>query len=93
MIQKLVTSRGINDSDSGKIKLGVNWLFEPTVNFYRQTMGIDWLLPVDRSGIKKNDDYYYIFKDELNQLNPLDYEVIFEFKRTNTWLLKNNKSN
>src|SRR3989304_6702936 len=92
MLQKLTASKSSNDSDSRKTKLGINFLFEPTINFYRQTMGIDWLLPVNRNGITKEDDYYYIFKDELSQLNPSGYEIIVEFKRTHTLLLKNNNS-
>ena len=92
MIQKLVLDHRIDRSGQEKIKLGINWLFEPTINFYRQTQGIDWLLPADRNGITENDDYYYIFNDELNQLHSTDYKVIYEFKRTGTWLLKNNKS-
>ncbi|MBC8146669.1 MAG: hypothetical protein H8E98_01655 [Bacteroidetes bacterium] len=91
MIQKLVTYQEKNDAGVDKIKLGTNWVFEPTINYYRQTQGIDWLIPADRNGITENDDYYYIFKDELKQLNPADYEVIFEFDEINTVLLKNNK--
>ena len=79
--------------DSEKIKMGTNWLFEPTINFYRQTNNINWLIPADRSGISPEDDYFYIFKDELYQLNPENFKILFEFNKTNTLLLKNNNSN
>jgi Dolichyl-phosphate-mannose-protein mannosyltransferase len=92
MIRKLEAYHSMNGSGQRKIKLGIDWLFEPTINFYRQTQGIDWLMPADRNGIKEDDDYYYIFKTDLNILNSADYTVIFKFKRTNTCLLKNNKS-
>jgi hypothetical protein len=89
MIQTLVTQRENKSPDAENIKLGINWIFEPTINFYRVTMGIDWLLPVDRNGISKNDDYYYIFKDDLNQLDSSEYEIIKEYKNINTLLIMN----
>ncbi|MFH2141695.1 MAG: hypothetical protein ABIJ97_04690 [Bacteroidota bacterium] len=92
MIQILTEYHSKNDNDSAKIKIGINWLFEPTINFYRQTKNINWLLPADRMGISSNDDYYYVFKDEMDQLNPDSYKIIYEFTGINTVLLKNNKS-
>ncbi len=89
MIQTLATHRERNNPGTENIKLGINWLFEPTINFYRVTEGMDWLLPVDRNGISKNDDYYYIFKDELNQLDSFEYEIVEEYKNINTLLIIN----
>jgi hypothetical protein len=92
MIQTLVSHREKNNHNTGNIKLGINRLFEPTINFYRVTMEIDWLLPVDDKGISKNDDYCYIFKDELNQLDSSEYEVIKEYTNINTLLIMNIKA-
>jgi ABC-type transport system involved in multi-copper enzyme maturation permease subunit len=92
MIQSLEAHRESNNPDKEDIKLGVNWLFEPTINYYRVTKGMDWLLPADRNGISKNDDYYYIFKDELNQLDSSEYEVIEEYNSINTLLIMNIKA-
>jgi hypothetical protein len=92
MIQTLVSHREKYNYNTQSIKLGINWLFEPTINFYRVTMGIDWLLPVDRSEISQNDDYYYIFKDELNQLDVSEYEIIEEYNKINTLLIMNIKA-
>lgn len=89
MIQKLIAQHERDGIPAKKIKLGINWLFEPSINFYRQTKNLIWLMPVDRKGITKEDDYYYIFKEDLNQLKPDAYEIVFEFPETNTLLLKN----
>ncbi len=91
MIQKLMEEKGDKSPDTTSKKMGINWLFEPTINFYRETRGIHWLQPVDRNGLTADDDYYYIFKDELNKLNPNEYKVINEYKETNTLLLINTK--
>jgi len=82
-----VSQREKNNHNTGNIKLGINRLFQPAVNFYRVTMEIDWLLPVDDKGISKNDDYCYIFKDELNRLDSYEYEIITEYENCicNTW--------
>lgn len=52
-----------------KIKLGITWLFEPSINFYRETKSLNWLEPVNRDGLNGNYDYYYV---ELNDLNSFD---------------------
>ena len=74
-----------------QIQLGINWLFEPTINFYRTTKNMEWLKPVDREGLKKDDDFNYLFDDELK----FNEEIIFTGEMTNssrkTILIKVNK--
>jgi len=42
------------------LRMRVNWNFEPGVNFYRRTMGIEAsLLPVNREGVDGSADLYY----------------------------------
>jgi hypothetical protein len=89
MIQTLSSIQKNNDNNSKKVKLGINWLFEPTINFYRETKDLKWLLPVDRNGINQEDDYFYIFKDDLCKLENSEYAIIKEYKSINTVLIKN----
>lgn len=90
MIQ-ILSENQIKDSKlNKKIKLGINWQFEPTINFYIQTKKLDWLLPVDRNGLSSSDDYIYIFKYDIQQLSSLNYSIIHAFQRTNTLLIKIN---
>ncbi len=91
MLLELQNYLGKNKRNASKIKLGINWLFEPTILFYTKTLNLDWLQSVDRNGISEQDDYYYLFEYELDQLNPEDYEVIAAFEQTKTFLLKNKK--
>ena len=72
-----------------EIKLGINWLFEPTINFYRTTRDMHWLAPVDRSGPAGEYDYYYVFNEEVEPLQPHTPEIIKEYEET--ILLRNNK--
>ncbi len=71
------------------VKLGINWLFEPAINFYRTTWNINWLLPVDRKALTTTSDYYYVFKSDLENLKLKNYKIIFSSDNTNTVLVKN----
>ena len=73
------------------VKIGIQWMFEPTINFYRETKHLTWLLPVDREGIKTTDDYFYIFKVDLVNIKPNTYYTIQAFPKSETLLLKNIK--
>ncbi len=76
-----------------KISLGIDWFFEPTINFYRQTKKLDWLIPVDRDGIDQNDMYFYILKENTNQIDTSKAQLIKEFTTSKTVLYKNKKLN
>lgn len=80
-----------NKNEEGKTnrKLAVNWLFEPTINFYRTTNNLKWLIPVDRKELDQNSDYYYVFKEDLEKLGLKNYTILFSSGRTNTLLVKN----
>lgn len=75
------------ENPEGKLKtLGINWLFEPTTNFYRYTRNMGWLLKTNRDGLSGKYDYYYIFEQDLSQVR--DYDIIKIYPRTKTLLLK-----
>lgn len=44
----------------GRVRLGVNWLFEPSLNFYRHKYHLDWIEPVTRDGPDGKYDYYVL---------------------------------
>lgn len=91
VVSVLMADRQKHPTDQRKIKMGINWLFEPTINFYRQTLKIDWLLPVDRNGPTESDDYDYIFKADSGMLKNKNREILFSSEKTNTVLFRNNK--
>jgi len=74
------------ESKSNTIKLGIKWLFEPTINFYKETKNLDWLEKVNREGVDGDYDYYYILKDQLPELNHV--EIIKEYNISNTLFLE-----
>jgi hypothetical protein len=90
MIEVLALDHEKNVEGQKTVKLGINWLFEPTVNFYRLTRNLDWLLPADREGFHQGkDDYFYIFETELEKLQGHDYEIMRKFEGAPTVLIRN----
>jgi hypothetical protein len=42
------------------VRLGITWLMEPSINYYRFRRRLDWLLPVTRRGLAdRNPDFCY----------------------------------
>jgi hypothetical protein len=70
------------------VQLGINWLFEPTTNFYRYTWNLKWLLPTHRKGITGFEDYWYLFNNdpEFRSLEP--NPTLFKNNETAVVLLK-----
>lgn len=66
-----------------RVQLGVNWLFEPALNFYRHRYHLDWIEPVTRAGPDGDYDYYVLLpKDapamEKMHLRPLYRDPVSE---------------
>ncbi len=77
------------EAEKNTIKLGIKWLFEPTINFYRETRNLDWLERVNREGIDGDYDYYYILKEQLPVLNnERNVAIIKEYDISNTLFLE-----
>ncbi len=74
-----------------KVSVGINWVFEPTINFYRETNELNWLEPATREGLQGDYDYYYINKDSISALNTTYLQVIAAYEQSKTVLLANNK--
>jgi hypothetical protein len=71
------------------IRLGINWLFEPGVNFYRYTWDLKWLTPAHRRGISKYDDYFYILITDKEYMDLSNKPVVYKNEQTGAVLLKN----
>ncbi|MCW3070840.1 MAG: hypothetical protein JWO44_730 [Bacteroidetes bacterium] len=85
MLQDLEKEK--NTSGKQKIKLGVTWLFEPGINFYRETKKLDWLETVTRAEVSGEFDFYYIEKDSQAKVPP-EKKVIHEYPASGSMLMK-----
>jgi len=87
MMQKLILEHEKNPNK--QIRLGINWLFEPSTNFYRYTWNLKWLNPTHRRGINKNDDYLYVLKTDKQFAGLADRPTLHLCEETGAVLLNN----
>jgi hypothetical protein len=68
------------------VSIGNGWMFEPTINYYRATRGLHWLLPAtrDRLGRDDNDVVYCHASDVQGRAWP--YRVMQAYPDTGTVL-------
>lgn len=88
-VNELMKSHEQDNTNQTYIKLGIHWLFEPSLNFYRKTRSLDWLLELDREGVKENDDYLYLFVEDFDKESYPDGKIIFSSDSSKTVLVKN----
>jgi len=84
-----VRDRIMRQNPAAPLHMRVDWVFEPSTNFYRHTLGLESsLLPLDRKGLDGPADLYYgMAKDEatiakmsvrLVRREPVSGAVLFE---------------
>ena len=86
MLNDLENEKSNAFDSSNKLKLGINWLFEPTINFYRETKNLDWLDSVTRDGIAAKYDYYYILHDD--SISMENRTILKDYPISNSLLVK-----
>lgn len=64
-------------NNSGPIRLGVSWVLEPTLNFYRVTRGANWLEPVRRDGFDGDRQYYLVTEEDRGEMTRLGLKEIY----------------
>lgn len=76
------------------VMLGIDWLFEPTTNYYRISRRFTWLQPTTREGyLEKKYDFYYLFENESKKLQKnQDISIINRYVMTNTILAIQHKN-
>lgn len=60
ILEKINRERG-----GRKVRAGVSWQFEPSLNFYRVTRNYTWLAPLTRHPIDGTEDYVYGFAPDV----------------------------
>jgi len=88
MIQDLISYRTQMNDKSVNVRIGVDWIFEPTINFYRDVNDLHWLQAADREGISEQHQYVYTFENLTDSLETSKYEIIKKYQSTNTVLMR-----
>jgi len=71
-------------------KMGIVWLYEPSINFYRFIWDIDWLEEVDRKGYIGDFDYFYVLEKDSVLTKDIfrDKIKVKSYKKSGMVLLK-----
>lgn len=80
----------VKEEEFGKrsIRLGIDWWFEPVINFYRVTKELSWLEPVTRNGLEGEYDYYYYSPGSSELMKAQGIRAIHEYEITGNQLGK-----
>lgn len=70
------------------VRLGANWLFEPSINYYRELNGLSWLAPVDRSGLRDDFDYYFFLPGDTRNVADQPLRSIHRFETSRATLAR-----
>ncbi len=73
LMEDLSNTEAVNQE---KFTLGINWLFEPALNVYRESKELNWLAPLSRNGYKdiQYDAYYLLDYKDQEMINKLSRE-------------------
>lgn len=85
-VDALITDREHVWRRDGFVQLGIDWLYEPSLNYYRTTRGLDWLCQLDREGLRPDDDYRYV--SENDTAAPIGFVQVAAFPHARTLLLR-----
>jgi hypothetical protein len=73
------------------ISLGISWVFEPTINFYRKTLNLYWLNEADRNGFAVDNDFYYSRPEDLKSIPSFNYKIARFYPDGENYLVRNSK--
>jgi len=93
MMSDLAVDHALDKGGPEKISLGVNWMFEPTVNYYRVTRGFVWLKEATRMGLDGEYDYYFYMPEDVPLMSGKMAAKILEYRSTHNILAKSARWN
>jgi hypothetical protein len=59
------------------VRVGGSWLFEPGLNFYRRTLRLSWMRPVERGDPGGSYDYYVLLPEDRGVMERLHLNLIY----------------
>ena len=71
------------------IELGINWLFSPSINYYRRLNKLGYLQEVNRNGLNKRQKYLYLLNEDTAQMKGWRLKKIKEYHRSQSSLFIN----
>jgi hypothetical protein len=91
MLEDLIRMNGKLNLKDDSVQLGINWIFEPSTNYYILKNKIRWMKKVNRDGPEGMFDYYYVTPDCKDDLGKYDARIIRKYEVSGNYLAVSNK--
>lgn len=81
----------LSSYDKSKMSLGIDWIFQPSLNFYRATSDTrTWLDTLTKEGYQnKNYQYYFVESNNLSKfVDTTKFKIVKTYTNTNNSLIK-----
>jgi hypothetical protein len=88
MLEDLDRLRASRPGAFHSVRLSINELFEPSLNWYRQTEEFSFLSPVSRDGPFEAADYTFVLREEEGEAVRRGYRVLARYPGTGNVLLE-----
>jgi uncharacterized membrane protein len=59
------------------VRVGIHWMLEPSMNFYRRIWKLNWLAPLDRKGADGDFDAYVLLGENSALVETRNLRVLF----------------
>lgn len=73
------------------VRVGVSYLFEPSLNFYRRRYRLNWMAEVDRSNPDGEFDYYVLLAEDRPVIQKRGLKVVYSDPSAGVFLAVNPK--
>jgi hypothetical protein len=60
-----------------RVRVGVTWQLQPSMEFYRRMYKLDWMEPLDRRGADREFDYYILHADDALLIGKRGLRVLY----------------
>ncbi|MFI5180302.1 MAG: hypothetical protein ACHQPI_02800 [Thermoanaerobaculia bacterium] len=73
------------------VRLGITWLMEPSINYYRTERKLEWMLPVGRGGLTEGDpDFVYFTPKDAETARHLNLAPVATYPDSGNQLAARN---
>jgi hypothetical protein len=93
VVNEIKKQESINVGNQHKITISNEWIFEPSLNYFREFYSLDYLNPSTRNALTRDADYIYCTFEEKDRLKlNEDFIILKQFDDNQTILLKRKDS-
>jgi len=91
MVEDIIRMNKHRTLQDNSVGLGINWIFEPSTNYYILKNNIRWMRKTDRNGPEGRFDYYYVTPDYKIFLEKHNVRIIKRYGIAGNYLAVSNQ--